>query len=80
MMHSKVESQWAELSNLKTHLTLRNLRPAGTKTRAIPYGYGFNLVSCPNYLFEIIAWTVVCVMTGSYAGASLLGSAGAPRS
>ncbi|KAI0703770.1 3-oxo-5-alpha-steroid 4-dehydrogenase-domain-containing protein [Cytidiella melzeri] len=58
---------WAELSNGLTHLTLRNLRPAGTKQRAIPYGYGFNLVSCPNYTFEIIGWTVMSIMTGSYA-------------
>ena len=31
-------------------------------------GYGFNLVSCPNYLFETVAWTAITVMTGSYAG------------
>lgn len=54
-----------------THITLRNLRPVGTKQRAIPYGYGFNLVSCPNYTFEIIGWTVMSIMTGSYAGKSL---------
>ncbi|KAH9945415.1 3-oxo-5-alpha-steroid 4-dehydrogenase-domain-containing protein [Epithele typhae] len=60
---------FAELSNLSTHLTLRNLRPAGTTTRAIPMGYGFSLVSCPNYLFETIAWTAITVMTGSWAAA-----------
>ncbi|KAI0714285.1 3-oxo-5-alpha-steroid 4-dehydrogenase-domain-containing protein [Cerioporus squamosus] len=58
---------FAELSNLRTHLTLRNLRPAGTTKRAIPQGYGFSLVSCPNYLFETLAWTSIAVMTGSYA-------------
>ncbi|KZT22001.1 hypothetical protein NEOLEDRAFT_1072406 [Neolentinus lepideus HHB14362 ss-1] len=57
---------FSELSNLSTHLTLRNLRPAGTRTRAIPYGYGFSLVSCPNYFFECLAWTSVAVMTGSW--------------
>ncbi|KAK7472334.1 Very-long-chain enoyl-CoA reductase [Stygiomarasmius scandens] len=56
-----------ELSNLLTHLNLRSLRPAGSKKRAIPFGYGFGLVSCPNYLFESLAWTVVAAMTGSYA-------------
>ncbi|KAF5375618.1 hypothetical protein D9757_008512 [Collybiopsis confluens] len=56
-----------ELSNLTTHLHLRSLRPAGTKKRAVPTGYGFGLVSCPNYLFETLAWVVVCVMTGSWA-------------
>ncbi|KAE9407778.1 hypothetical protein BT96DRAFT_971154 [Gymnopus androsaceus JB14] len=56
-----------QLSNLSTHLHLRSLRPAGTKKRAIPTGYGFGLVSCPNYLFETLAWGVVCAMTGSWA-------------
>ncbi|EGN99306.1 hypothetical protein SERLA73DRAFT_168792 [Serpula lacrymans var. lacrymans S7.3] len=58
---------FAELSNLTTHITLRNLRPVGTRERKIPYGYGFSFVSCPNYLFEFIGWLVVAVMTGSYA-------------
>ncbi|KIY43800.1 hypothetical protein FISHEDRAFT_51865 [Fistulina hepatica ATCC 64428] len=55
---------FAELSNLRTHLILRNLRPVGTRKRGIPHGYGFGLVSCPNYFFEIIAWCVICTMTG----------------
>ncbi|KAG7446744.1 uncharacterized protein BT62DRAFT_980410 [Guyanagaster necrorhizus] len=56
-----------ELSNLSTHLTLRSLRPAGTKKRGIPKGYGFGLVSCPNYMFEVLGWIVVCVMSRSWA-------------
>ncbi|KAF9042693.1 3-oxo-5-alpha-steroid 4-dehydrogenase-domain-containing protein [Rhodocollybia butyracea] len=56
-----------ELSNLSTHLHLRSLRPAGTKKRAIPNGYGFGFVSCPNYFFETLAWAVVCAMTRSWA-------------
>ena len=63
-------TQFAEISNLHTHLTLRNLRPANTRKRAIPYGYGFSLVSCPNYFFEAVTWGVICVMTGSVAGTS----------
>ncbi|KAK0219803.1 3-oxo-5-alpha-steroid 4-dehydrogenase-domain-containing protein [Armillaria fumosa] len=55
-----------ELSNLSTHLTLRNLRPTGTKKRGIPKGYGFGLVSCPNYMFEVLGWIVVCVMSRSW--------------
>jgi len=58
---------FAELSNLHTHLTLRGLRPAGTKQRLVPYGYGFDLVSCPNYFFEILSWVAIAAMTGSYA-------------
>lgn len=71
--------QFAQLSNGKTHLILRDLRPAGTKHRAIPHGYGFNLVSCPNYTFEILAWLSVCIMTGSYAGKLILRSVVAPH-
>ena len=62
--------QFAELSNLATHLTLRNLRPPGSKKRAIPHGYGFGLLSCPNYFFESVAWSAVACATGSWAGAS----------
>jgi very-long-chain enoyl-CoA reductase len=57
----------AQLSNLHNHLTLRALRPAGTLKRAIPYGYGFSLLSCPNYFSESIAWLSFSVMTGSWA-------------
>ncbi|KAI9474677.1 3-oxo-5a-steroid 4- dehydrogenase [Coemansia sp. RSA 989] len=58
---------FAEVSNLITHITLRNLRPPGTRIRRIPTGYGFNLVSVPNYFFEIIAWTAFTCMTRSLA-------------
>ncbi|KAG0307574.1 3-oxo-5a-steroid 4- dehydrogenase [Dissophora globulifera] len=58
---------FAELSNYSTHVTLRNLRPPGTRVRAIPRGYGFNLVSCPNYFFETLAWLAVGVLTQSWA-------------
>ncbi|KAG9305164.1 hypothetical protein G9A89_010672 [Geosiphon pyriformis] len=58
---------WAQLSNLNTHITLRNLRPPGTRVRKIPYGYGFDLVSCPNYFFEIIGWVAILALTKSFA-------------
>jgi len=58
---------FAELSNLHNHLTLRWLRPAGTRTRAVPHGYGFTFLSCPNYFFETVGWVVISVMTGSLA-------------
>ncbi|KAI6025055.1 hypothetical protein PISMIDRAFT_655098 [Pisolithus microcarpus 441] len=58
---------FAEVSNLITHINLRNLRPAGTRKRVIPYGYGFSLVSFPNYFFESVAWFTIAVMTGSFA-------------
>lgn len=60
------------MSNLHTHLTLRSLRPEGSRKRAIPHGYGFDLVSFPNYFFEILGWAVIAVMTGSIAGNDIL--------
>ncbi|KAI6025658.1 3-oxo-5-alpha-steroid 4-dehydrogenase-domain-containing protein [Pisolithus orientalis] len=59
---------FAEVSNLITHINLRHLRPEGTRKRAIPFGYGFSLVSFPNYFFESISWLTIAVMTGSFTG------------
>ncbi|KAF9907417.1 3-oxo-5a-steroid 4- dehydrogenase [Linnemannia zychae] len=58
---------FAELSNYHTHVTLRNLRPPGTKIRKIPRGYGFQWVSCPNYFFETLSWLAVSVLTMSWS-------------
>ena len=54
----------SELANFRTHLILRDLRPAGSSARAIPRGFGFNLLSCPNYFFEMLAWCAFSFMTG----------------
>lgn len=60
-----------ELGNFSIHLALRNLRPAGSKVRKIPLPTGnpftslFNLVSCPNYTYEVGAWLSFSVMTQS---------------
>jgi len=53
----------AELLNLQAHVTLRNLRPPGTKTRGIPRGGLFEYVSCPNYLSETLAWAAITGLT-----------------
>ncbi|KAI9295554.1 hypothetical protein K502DRAFT_337518 [Neoconidiobolus thromboides FSU 785] len=58
---------FAEVSNFICHYSLRNLRPPGTKERKIPYGYGFELVSCPNYFFEILAWFSVTLLTNHWS-------------
>lgn len=59
---------FAELSNFKTHLTLSTLRQGSDKKRyAIPYGYGFNWVSYPNYFFETLAWFFYALMVGNWA-------------
>ncbi|RKP25862.1 3-oxo-5-alpha-steroid 4-dehydrogenase-domain-containing protein [Syncephalis pseudoplumigaleata] len=57
----------AELGNMSAHITLRNLRPPGTRVRRVPYGFGFGLVSCPNYTFELIAWAAFALFTSSWA-------------
>ncbi|KAF6035301.1 hypothetical protein EB796_006391 [Bugula neritina] len=62
---------FCELGNLSIHLALRNLRPAGTKVRAIPkpslnpFTWLFSLVSCPNYTYESGAWISFTVMSGA---------------
>lgn len=47
-----------EAGNLSAHLTLRGLRSEGTKERGIPTTgvFSFVPVTCPNYLFETLAW------------------------
>ncbi|KAL9132101.1 MAG: hypothetical protein Q9217_000137 [Psora testacea] len=54
-----------ELGNLSTHITLRNLRSSGGAERGIPRGLGFNLVTCPNYMFESIAWVGIALVSWS---------------
>lgn len=56
---------YSQVSNLITHIILRNLRPPGSTERRIPLGYGFSLVSCPNYWFEVTAWLSLCFLTGN---------------
>ena len=59
----------SELGNFSIHILLRNLRPAGSKIRKIPRPDGnpfsllFNLVSCPNYTYEIGSWVSFTLMT-----------------
>ncbi|KAL9637962.1 MAG: hypothetical protein Q9164_001868 [Protoblastenia rupestris] len=54
-----------ELGNLSTHITLRNLRSSGSAERGIPQGLGFNLVTCPNYMFEAIVWAGFALVSRS---------------
>lgn len=55
----------AELGNLYCHVYLSGLRRAeGSKERPIPKGFGFDLVSCPNYNFEVTSWIGFSIMTG----------------
>jgi len=65
---------FSEVSNYITHCTLRDLRPEGSTRRQIPRGYGFDLVACPNYLFESMAWLAIFVLSaGNWAAGMFLG-------
>lgn len=44
---------------------MRNLRPKNTSVRQIPRGFGFDLVSCPNYFFEYISWLAIACLSHS---------------
>jgi very-long-chain enoyl-CoA reductase len=67
---------FGEMANLSTHVTLRNLRPEGSTARGIPQGFGFGLVTCPNYFFEILAWIGVWGVCRSWAAALFIAIAG----
>jgi very-long-chain enoyl-CoA reductase len=56
------------ICNFVCHWILANLRPEGTSIRRIPKGFLFELVSCPNYLTEIIQWWVYAWMIQSVSG------------
>lgn len=60
---------WAfsEASNFATHKTLSLLRDKDPKAYVIPRGYGFSLVSCPNYFFESLSWLVFAVLVGNWS-------------
>lgn len=58
---------FAEVSNGIVHLNLASLRPAGSKERRIPYGYGFDKLSCPNYFFEAWGWCILCVLSMNWS-------------
>nr|CAG4641008.1 EOG090X097L [Eulimnadia texana] len=58
-----------QLGNFSIHWALRNLRPPGSKERKIPRATGnpftrlFDLVSCPNYTYEVGGWIAFTIMT-----------------
>lgn len=57
-----------EFLNFMTHKVLMNLRKPGTTERGIPKGWGFDLVSSANYLWEACAWTSYAVMAKIWGG------------
>jgi 3-oxo-5-alpha-steroid 4-dehydrogenase 1 len=55
------------LLNASSDRALRRLRRAGGGYR-VPHGGAFEVVSCPNYLGEIVEWTGWALATWSLAG------------
>jgi very-long-chain enoyl-CoA reductase len=58
---------FGEISNAIVHLNLASLRSPGGTERGIPKGYGTSLVTCPNYMFEIISWIGVVIACRSWS-------------
>lgn len=56
-----------EVGNFYAHVKLSNLRSPGGTERGIPKGFGFGLVTCPNYMFELIAWFGIGLVTRSWS-------------
>ncbi len=54
--------------NVSSDRVLRKLRAPGETGYRIPRGGAFDLVSCPNYLGEIVEWTGWAVATWSLPG------------
>ncbi len=69
-----------ELCNLKCHLILSSFRKKNktnstetnyestSQKRGIPYGCGFDLVSCANYFWECLGWLGFSVLTKNKTG------------
>lgn len=56
--------------NRQSDAILRNLRRPGETGYKIPTGGLYGLVSCPNYLGEVLIWTGWAIATWSLAGLS----------
>ncbi|KYK61212.1 steroid alpha reductase family protein [Drechmeria coniospora] len=58
---------FGEMGNALVHLYLSSLRSTGGTERRIPSGYGFSLVTCPNYMFEVLSWVGVILVSRDWA-------------
>lgn len=56
-----------EYSNYLTHKNLSSIRDKNPQNYEIPYGYGFNWVSCPNYFFEVMTFVTFSVFSGNWS-------------
>lgn len=64
---------YAEISNFIVHVKLSQIRSTDKKAYAIPYGYGFDWVACPNYFFESLAWLSYALLVGNWSAWLFLG-------
>lgn len=56
-----------EVLNFRVHMHLTSLRKPGGTERGIPNCVGSRLVTCPNYMFEVMAWVGVILVSRSWA-------------
>ncbi|KAM5355575.1 hypothetical protein ACJ41O_002221 [Fusarium nematophilum] len=57
---------FGEVGNALVHSYLAGLRSTGGTERKIPAGYGFELVTCPNYMFEVLSWVGIIVASRNW--------------
>ncbi|KAF4343680.1 enoyl reductase [Fusarium beomiforme] len=58
---------FSEFMNALVHQYLSSLRSTGGTERKIPVGYGFGIVTCPNYLYEVLAWIGVIIVSRDWS-------------
>ncbi|KAK8134638.1 3-oxo-5-alpha-steroid 4-dehydrogenase domain-containing protein [Apiospora sp. TS-2023a] len=56
---------FGEFMNFRVHYYLSTLRSPGGTERQIPRGLGFELVTSPNYMYEILSWIGVILISRS---------------
>lgn len=68
---------FAEFCNFQCHMVLSSFRQKKekkegdyvneSKQRGIPYGWGFDLVSCANYFWEAVGWIMFSILARTWA-------------
>lgn len=56
-----------EMANFVVHKHLAGLRKPGGTEKGIPSCVGSSLVTCPNYMFEVVAWIGVILVSREWA-------------
>lgn len=62
----------AEAGNARAHWMLRALRSPNSQEKRVPRGFLFEVLSCPHYACEILAWVGFNLATGTLAGSCFL--------